>query len=76
MKFAEGVTGELKAQYQLAWVGQMNNIRNRAEEIIRNELIYLITTWSDQLDERLVVLIFFTIQYRLNHGGSDFLLAG
>ncbi|MBD5487187.1 MAG: TnpV protein [Lachnospiraceae bacterium] len=40
MKAAEGVTEELKAQNQLEWVGWMNNIRNRAEEIIRSELIY------------------------------------
>lgn len=40
MKAAEGVTEELKAQNQLEWVGRMNNIRNRAEEIINSELIY------------------------------------
>ncbi len=41
MKTAEGVTEELKARNQLEWVGRMNNIRNRAEEIIKNELIYI-----------------------------------
>ena len=41
MKAAEGVTEELKARNQLEWVGRMNNIRNRAEEIIKNELIYI-----------------------------------
>ena len=40
MKAAEGVTEELKAQNQLEWVGRMNNIRSRAEEIINSELIY------------------------------------
>ena len=40
MKAAEGVTEELKAQNQLEWVGRMNNIRNRAEEIIKSEMIY------------------------------------
>ena len=40
MKAAEGVTEELKARNQLEWVGRMNNIRNRAEEIVRSELIY------------------------------------
>ena len=40
MKAAEGVTEELKARNQLEWVGRMNNIRNRAEEIINSELIY------------------------------------
>ena len=41
MKTAEGVTEELKARNQLEWVGRMNNIRNRAEEIINSELIYI-----------------------------------
>ena len=40
MKMAEGVTEELKAADPMAWVGAMNNIRNRAEEIIFLELIY------------------------------------
>ena len=40
MKAAEGVTEELKAADPMAWVGAMNNIRNRAEEIILQELIY------------------------------------
>ena len=40
MKTAEGVTEELKTQNQLEWVGRMNNIRSRAEEIINSELIY------------------------------------
>ena len=40
MKAAEGVTVEMKAANQLAWVGAMNNIRNRAEEAILSELIY------------------------------------
>lgn len=37
---AEGVTEELKAQDQMAWVGAMNNIRSRAEEIVLKEIIY------------------------------------
>ncbi len=41
MKAAEGVTEELKARNQLEWVGRMNNIRNRAEEIIKAEMIYI-----------------------------------
>ena len=41
MKSAEGVTEELKARNQLEWVGRMNNIRNRAGEIINSELIYI-----------------------------------
>lgn len=40
IKETEGVTEELKAKDQLAWVGRMNSIRHRAEEIIRSEMIY------------------------------------
>ena len=39
MKEAEGVTEDLKAVDQMAWVGAMNSIRNRAEEIILREMI-------------------------------------
>ena len=40
MKKSEGVTEELKAADQTGWVGAMNSIRNRAEEIILREMIY------------------------------------
>ena len=40
MQAAEDVTEELKASDQMAWVGDMNSIRNRAEEIILREMIY------------------------------------
>ena len=36
----EGVTEALKAADQMEWVCRMNNIRNRAEEIILHELVY------------------------------------
>ena len=36
----EGVTEKLKAENQMLWVQRMNNIRNRAMEIINAELIY------------------------------------
>ena len=36
----EGATEELKAQDQMVWVRQMNGIRERAEEVILQELIY------------------------------------
>ena len=36
----EGITEQLKATDQMAWVGAMNNIRNRAEEIVNTEVIY------------------------------------
>ena len=38
---AEGVTEALKAANQLDWVRRMNSIRNRAEEIIKTELIFV-----------------------------------
>ena len=41
MQEAEGVTETLKAADQLEWVRQMNSIRNRAEEIIKTELIFV-----------------------------------
>ena len=36
----EGVTESLKARDQLEWLGRMNSIRNRAEEIVISEIIY------------------------------------
>lgn len=36
----ENVTENLKATNQLEWVQKMNNIKNRAEAIVLNELIY------------------------------------
>ncbi len=40
MQESEGVTEAMKAADQLEWVQQMNNIRNRAEEIVKAELIF------------------------------------
>jgi len=40
MMEAEGVTEELKRRSQLEWVGAMNSIRDRAEEIVCSEMIY------------------------------------
>ena len=40
MARAEGVTEQLKADDQIAWVGAMNNIRARAEEVVYAQLIY------------------------------------
>ena len=39
MKASEGVTEELKAGDQMAWVRAMNSIHNRAEEIVIHELV-------------------------------------
>ena len=40
MKASEGVTEELKAGDQMAWVRAMNSIHNRAEEIVLEEIVY------------------------------------
>ena len=37
----EGITEQLKADDQIAWVCRMNNIRNRATEIVNSEIIYI-----------------------------------
>ena len=42
MAEAEGVTEQLKADNQIEWVGRMNNIRNRAMEIVNAKLIYTV----------------------------------
>ncbi len=36
----EGVTEQMKEQDQMLWVRKMNNIRARAEEIVREEIVY------------------------------------
>ena len=36
----EGVTEQLKAQDQMLWVQRMNNIRNRAMEVVNKDLVY------------------------------------
>ena len=36
----EGVTEKLKADNQMLWIRKMNNIRNRATEIVNNDIIY------------------------------------
>ena len=40
MAKAEGVSEQLKAEDQMAWIQRMNCIRNRAEEIVKGELIF------------------------------------
>ena len=41
MRSAEGVTEKLKAQKPMEWVRQCNNIRNRVQEIVLSELVYV-----------------------------------
>ena len=40
IKKAEGVTEQLKAANQWEWIRRMENIQNRAREVVKNELIY------------------------------------
>lgn len=37
----EGITEDLKRRDQMTWVGAMNNIRNRVNEIVLNEVIFV-----------------------------------
>ena len=41
MAKAEGISEQLKAEDQMLWVQKMNNIRNRAIEIVNEELIFI-----------------------------------
>ncbi len=41
MKQAQGITEQLKAENQMAWVGRINNIRACAMEIVNSEIIYV-----------------------------------
>lgn len=41
MQRSEGVDEKMKAQNQMLWIGRMNSIRERAEEIILAELIFI-----------------------------------
>ena len=41
MAESEGVTEQLKVTDQIEWVGRMNNIRNRATEIVNKDLIFI-----------------------------------
>jgi hypothetical protein len=38
----EGITDQLKAEQPMVWVGRMNSIRNRAEEIVMEEVIHIL----------------------------------
>ena len=41
IRSAEGVTEDLKAQNPMKWVRRANNIRNRVQEIVLSELVYV-----------------------------------
>ena len=41
MRIADGVTEKLKSQNPMEWVRQCNNIRNRVQEIVLSELVYV-----------------------------------
>lgn len=41
MAKVEGINEQLKAADFMAWVSKMNNIRNRATEIVNSEIIYI-----------------------------------
>ena len=41
MVAGDGITEQLKAQDQMSWVQRMNAVRNAAEEIVNNEVIFV-----------------------------------
>ena len=41
MRSAEGVTEDLKVRDSMEWVRQCNNVRNRVQEIVLSELVYV-----------------------------------
>lgn len=41
MKVNEGITEQLKEQDQMEWVHRMNSIRERAKEMVNDELIHI-----------------------------------
>lgn len=50
MKVSEGVTEELKASDQVAWVRAMNSICNRAEEMVLKEIAFPVSAKSIMID--------------------------
>lgn len=37
----EGITEQFKLENQMEWIRQMNSVRDRVEEIVYNELVYI-----------------------------------
>ena len=54
----EGVTEQLKVQDQMLWMRRMNNIRARAEEIVREEIIYCLLAKSSRNKIKKFLLLF------------------
>ena len=40
MAQAQGITEQMKAEDQMAWIGAMNNIRSAAEEVVMREVVF------------------------------------
>ena len=40
MAQAQGITEQMKAEDQMAWIGAMNNIRSAAEEVVMQEIMF------------------------------------
>lgn len=51
----EGITEQLKAENQMEWVGRMNNIANRAREIVNAEIIYI---YEQRIKKQLTIVSF------------------
>ena len=65
MKKAEGVTEQLKAADQMEWVGRMNNIRQRAEEVVFSELVYCLGAAMFRRNKRDRILVLCAGERRL-----------
>ena len=56
----EQITEELKATNQMEWVSKMNNIKNRVEEIILKELIYI---WERGFENGRIKIIWYWLNW-------------
>ena len=78
---AEGVTEQLKADNQMEWVRRMNNIRNRAMEIVNNNLIYTrdpaacISTFVETIDPPKVFWKYYDLYRRKRISLSEYAAA-
>ncbi len=52
MAAAEGITEQLKADNQMAWVGKMNNLRSRAFEVVAAGMFALANRWYTKMSKK------------------------
>ncbi len=61
MTSREGVSEQFKAQDQMLWMQRMNNIRDRAMEVVNNELVFIETknAWRYKISTHFLVYLIF-----------------